>query len=148
MAENNNKDIVRVLPKELHLSFSRSSGPGGQNVNKLNTRVSVTLDVRNSRSFSGSGKERILKNLSSRIDKAGLITVTSRRYRTQGANRNAAVKRLHELLTKALEKKAPRKKTLPTYASKQTRLKKKRHHSLLKSQRAKKHLSDEGDFLD
>ena len=79
---------------------------------------------------------------------AGLITVTSRRYRTQAANRNAAVKRLYELLTKALEEKAPRKKTLPTYASKQIRLKKKRQHSLLKSHRAKKHLSDEGDFLD
>ena len=148
MAKTNNKDIVRVLPKEMHLSFSKSSGPGGQNVNKLNTRVSVTLDIKNSRSFSGSEKKRILKNLSSRIDKAGLITVTSQRYRTQSANRNAAVKRLHKLLTKALEEKAPRKKTLPTYASKQTRLKKKRQHSLLKSHRAKKHFSDEGDFLD
>jgi len=142
------KEKIIIPPKELRFVFSRSSGPGGQNVNKLNTRVSVLFDVNGSEGLSDNQKKLILKKLASRIDRDGFIRVSSRRYRTQPANRSAAVKRLNELLAKAIEEKPPRQKTTPTYASKQQRLKMKKQRGLLKAQRAKKHLHGDSDFFD
>jgi ribosome-associated protein len=88
--------------------------------------------------FSDSQKRRILKRLATRADKNGVVRVVSQRYRTQKANREAAVERLDELLGEALKKKAVRKKTkVPEYA-RQKRLEEKKRRGLLKRQRAER----------
>jgi ribosome-associated protein len=127
-----------IAEDELIFKFSRGGGPGGQNVNKVNTRVTVLFDAANSRSFSDEQKKRILKGLASRADKDGMIRAVSQQYRTQKANREAAVERLKELLRKALKKKKVRKKTRVPEAAKRERLDKKKRRGFLKKQRAEK----------
>jgi len=128
--------MVEIREEELVFKFSRSGGPGGQNVNKVNTRVTVLFDVQKSDSFTDSQKRRILERLSRRADKDGIIRVVCQRYRTQRANKVAAVERLGELLGEALKKKRVRKKTaVPEYA-RQKRLEQKKRRSMLKKQRA------------
>jgi ribosome-associated protein len=129
---------IFISEDELVFKFSRGGGPGGQNVNKVNTRVTVRFDAVNSGSFSDEQKGQILKRLASRADKDSVIRVVSRRYRTQKANRRAAVERLEELLRGALKKKAVRKKTRVPEAAKRERLEKKKRRGFLKKQRAGK----------
>ena len=131
---------------ELVFKVSRSGGPGGQNVNKVNTRVTLFFDVANCPSFSDKQKRQILTRLSTRSDKNGVLRVVSQKFRTQRANRKAAVERLQQLLTDALKTRPIRKKTEISYAAKQRRLEQKRRRSLLKRQRATKNLSE--DYTD
>jgi len=131
---------------ELVFKVSRSSGPGGQNINKVNTRITLLFDVANCGSLSDLQKQRILSRLATRADKNGVLRVVSQKFRTQRANRNAAVERLQELLTGALKTRPIRKKSKVSYAAKQRRLEEKRRRSLLKRQRSAKNLS--GDFAD
>jgi len=122
--------MFEIEEEKLVFKFSRS--------NKVNTRVTVLFDVAGARGFSDSQKRRILKRLATRANKDGVIRVVSQKYRTQKANREAAVERLGELLRGALKKKAVRKKTaIPEYA-RQKRLEEKKRRSLLKMQRAEK----------
>jgi len=127
-----------IVEEELVFKFSRGGGPGGQNVNKVNTRVTVLFDAANSGSFSDEQKERILRRLASRADKEGVIRVVSQQYRTQKANRDAAVERLEELLKGALKKKKVRKKTRVPEAAKRKRLEKKKRRGFLKRQRTER----------
>jgi ribosome-associated protein len=129
---------IFISEDELVFKFSRGGGPGGQNVNKVNTRVTVRFDAANSGSFSDEQKGQILKRLASRADKNGVIRVVSQRYRTQKANRRAAVERLEELLRGVLKKKAVRRKTRVPEAAKRERLEKKKRRGFLKRQRAEK----------
>jgi len=139
-------DDIFICEDELIFKASRSGGPGGQNVNKVNTRITLLFDVANCESFSDVQKQRILSRLSTRAGKNGLIRVISQKFRTQKANRRAAVERLQQLLAEALKTRAARKKTKIPYAVKQQRLKEKRRRSLLKQQRAKWNLAE--DFRD
>jgi len=139
-------DNISICEDELIFKASRSSGPGGQNVNKVNTRITLLLDVANCESFSDVQKRRILSRLATRADKNGLVRVASQRFRTQKANRRAAVERLQQLLAEALKTRPVRKKTKIPYAAKQRRLEEKRRRSLLKRQRAKRNLAE--DFAD
>lgn len=139
-------DNISIREDELIFKASRSSGPGGQNVNKVNTRITLLLDVANCESFSDVQKRRILSRLATRADKNGLVRVASQRFRTQKANRRAAVERLQQLLADALKTRPVRKKTKIPYAAKQRRLEEKRRRSLLKRQRAKRNLAE--DFAD
>lgn len=128
-------DKILISEDELVFKFSRSAGPGGQNVNKVNTKATLFFDVANCESLSEIEKRRILRRLATRADKQGVVRVVSQKYRSQKANRRTAVERLTELLRAALRKKAVRKKTkVPVYA-KQKRLEEKRQRSLLKKQR-------------
>jgi ribosome-associated protein len=129
---------IFISENELVFKFSRAGGPGGQNVNKVNTRVIVLFDVAKSKSFSDEHKEQILKGLAGRVDENGIIRIISQQYRTQKANREAAVERLEELLRKALKKKKVRKKTTMPEAAKRKRLEKKRQRGFLKKQRAER----------
>ena len=130
------------LNPELVFKTSRSSGPGGQNVNKVNTRVTVFFDISASAGFSAKQKSRILKKLATRSSKAGLLRVVSQKYRTQKANRDTAVKRLVDLLRGALKISPARKKTEVPFSEKEKRLQGKKQHSLLKKQRASVKLTD------
>jgi ribosome-associated protein len=137
---------IFVSEDELVFRASRSGGPGGQNVNKTSTRVTLLFDVGNCSSFSDVQKERILARLAGRVGKSGVIRVVSQKHRTQRANRNAAVERLQQLLADALRIRAVRKETAIPYAAKDRRLAQKRRRSLLKQQRAK--TNSRGDFAD
>ncbi|MHC4476374.1 MAG: alternative ribosome rescue aminoacyl-tRNA hydrolase ArfB [Planctomycetota bacterium] len=130
--------MIEIPAHELVFKTSRSSGPGGQNVNKVSTRVTVFFDVANTPSLSDRQKKRILKRLSGRADKTGAIRVASQKYRTQKANRRAAVERLHQLLNAALRTKPVRKKTTVPAWAKEQRLQDKKRRGALKKQRTQK----------
>ena len=133
--------MIQIPQDSLLFKYSRSAGPGGQNVNKVNTRVTVFFDVANCRLFSDGEKKRILTRLATRANRDGVIHVVSQKFRTQRANRVAVVERLQGLLTEALKTKPIRRKTIVPEHIKKKRLEEKRRHSLLKQQRAKKHLA-------
>lgn len=128
---------IQIPDSELVYKISRSSGPGGQNINKLNTKVAVIFDIRNSSILSGQQKQTIIKKLAGRLTKDERLIITSQNFRTQKANRNAAIKRLYEVIQKAVEKPKPRKPTKPTLAAVEKRIKHKKSRSLLKQQRRK-----------
>ncbi len=132
------KDGIVIRREEIVFKFSRSSGPGGQNVNKVNTRVTAFFDLANAAGFTNAQKSRILRRLATRADKNGVIRVVSQRYRTQKANRECAVERLVELLREALKRRAVRKETPVPKWAKEKRLAEKKQRSQLKQQRAEK----------
>ena len=123
---------------ELTFKTSRSSGPGGQNVNKLNTRVTVLFDVSRSLSLSDEQKHLVVSKLSTRVDREGLLHVVSQKHRSQEANRRAAVERLRQLLQEALTLAPIRRKTKLPAAARQRRLDEKKQRGRLKSQRAQR----------
>jgi len=133
-------DII-ISEDELIFKTSRSGGPGGQNVSKVNTRVTLLFDVASCASFSDIQKQRILKRLTTRAGKTGVIRVVCQKFRTQRANRNAAVERLRLLLIEGLKTPPMRLKTEIPYVANQRRLEEKKRRSLLKRQRATKHLT-------
>jgi len=133
---------VRVPVSELHFRTSRSSGPGGQNVNKLETRVELLFDVARSPSFSDEQRHRILQNLASRIDGDGVLHISSQRSRSQWENKQGTIEKLVSLLREALKVRRKRIKTAPTRGSNETRVQRKKKHSQKKKLR-KVHLGDE-----
>lgn len=137
---NSEKDVQingsLSLPfSELVFTFSRSGGAGGQNVNKVNTKVTLRFDVAGSPSLNSHQKSRILERLSGRMTGDGVMVISSSEHRTQRANRDAAVERLSMLLRHALVERKKRKKTKPTRASKERRLTSKRKRAQVKQQR-------------
>ena len=132
------KDGIVIRREEIVFKFSRSSGPGGQNVNKVNTRVTLFFDLANAAGFTDVQKSRILRRLATRANKNGVIRVVCQRERTQKANRECAVERLVELLREALKRRAVRKETSVPKWAKEKRLAEKKRRSQLKQQRAEK----------
>ena len=141
MLEITNNILIPL--RELSYTFSRSSKPGGQNVNKVNTRVSLIFDVAHSPSLSAVQKIRIRQRLAGRINKQGLLRVVSFRYRTQAANRVAALERFASLLREALHETKPRKKTRQPRSAKENRLAAKKHRGRIKQMRSTR--SKKGD---
>jgi ribosome-associated protein len=128
---------IQISQNELIFKASRSSGPGGQNVNKLNTKVAVILDVQNCSFLNDEQKQTILKKLASRLTKDDRLIVESQKFRTQKANRDYAVEKLSNILENALKKSKKRKSTKPTFTAIEKRLKFKKSRSVLKQQRRK-----------
>ena len=129
-------DQLSIPRDELSFTASRSSGPGGQHVNKVSTRVTLRFDVANSPSLTLGQKELILARLATRISKQGVLRVVSQKTRSQAANRELALERFVQLLQEALKQRPQRKPTKVPAAAKQKRLADKKHRSHLKRERS------------
>jgi len=128
-------DSLWVPRAELDFRASRSGGPGGQHVNTSSTRVELTWDVAGSPSLTEAQRARILEKLANRIDGEGVLRLAASEHRSQHQNREAAVRRFVELVRQALHVPKPRKKTRPTRASREVRLRAKKHRSEVKRMR-------------
>ena len=120
---------IAIDEGEIKEEFIRSSGPGGQNVNKVATAVQLRFDVVNSPSLPDEVRERLISLARSWTTDDGVLIINARRFRTQGRNRQDAFERLMELIRKAAEKPKRRRKTRPTLASKMRRLEDKHHRA-------------------
>jgi ribosome-associated protein len=128
-------DTITLDEAELEESFVRSSGPGGQNVNKLATAVQLRFDVRRSLSLPNDVAIRLMKAAGSRLTQDGVLVIIAQRHRTQERNRADARERLVELIRAAATPPKPRRATKPTKASKARRLESKKRRSGVKSLR-------------
>ena len=127
---------------EVRLDFVRSSGPGGQNVNKVATAAQLRFDVRRSPSLPDGVRERLIHLAGRRITEDGVLIITAQRFRTQERNRQDALDRLIELIRAAAVPPVPRRPTKPTAASKRQRLESKRRRSAIKGLRAQRPMAD------
>jgi ribosome-associated protein len=128
---------VSIPLGEVRFTFSTSGGPGGQNVNKVNTRAALLFDLRASRSLSEPQKELLMRRLRSRISGEGVLRVVSQRHRSQRANREAALERFAELLRDALRRRPPRRRTAVPRAAIGRRLEEKRLRGRRKRERGR-----------
>jgi len=123
---------IRIDEDEFQFDFIRSTGPGGQNVNKVATAVQLRWDVRATTALPPDVKERLARLAGSRITGEGILIIEARRYRTQEQNRFDAVQRLVALVRKALEAPKPRRKTRPSVTASAARVGAKRQRGELK----------------
>jgi ribosome-associated protein len=128
----------RIPEDEFIFLTSRSSGPGGQNVNKVNTKVEIRFNIRLSACLSPSEKELVCKKLKNRINSAGELVVRSQSERTQLSNRKKAVEKILTLISDALIEKPKRKPTVPTKRSQAKRLDEKKKRGNIKELRSDK----------
>src|SRR5437773_6034325 len=131
-------DNLFIPENEISFVASRSGGPGGQNVNKVSSRVTLLFDVQQSAALSEDQKRIVLKALRTRINKNGILQIVSQRTRSQDMNRADALERFGELLRRALAPKVPRIKTRVPRAAKRNRLEKKKKRTVTKQGRSKK----------
>jgi ribosome-associated protein len=133
---------VTIPLDELDFAYSRSSGPGGQNVNKVETKVTLYFDVDGSQRLTDEQKEQVRQRLATRISKRGVLRVVSQRHRTRHANQRAATERFVELLRDALAEASERKPTATPRAVKARRLQDKRRRSRVKQLRSRPRADD------
>lgn len=135
-------DHLAIDESELVYVADPSSGPGGQNVNRNATRVTVLFDVAAAADLDEAQRQRIRERLATRINRAGVLRVTSQRERSQAANRRAATARFVELLREALAEDPPRRPTRPSRRARERRLEAKRQRSRRKAERGRGYDSD------
>ena len=128
-------ETVAIPPTELHFQFSRSSGPGGQHVNRTASQVELTFDVLNSPSLNEAQRARVLSKLKSYIDTRGVLHLTSQTTRSQHRNRTEVVERFTLLLQRALHVPKRRIPTKPSAAAEAHRLAEKQRTGVIKQQR-------------
>ena len=126
---------LQIEERELQFEYIRASGPGGQNVNKVATAVQLRFDVTNSPSLASDIKGRLIRLSGKRVNADGILVIEARRFRTQEANREDAIRRFTELVQKSLVPPKPRRKTRPTASSKEKRLREKKQRGETKKSR-------------
>ena len=126
---------ITLTDAEIELTFSRSQGPGGQNVNKVNSKVTIHWDLKYSTSISAFIKRRIQNMHSNRINNDGKLVLSSQQHREQHRNREECYQKLRVIIGDALKSRKVRKTSKPTRASKQRRLDNKKKRSRRKSMR-------------
>ena len=131
-------DSITIDDSELTEDFVRSSGPGGQNVNKLSTAVQLRFDVRGSPSLPNDVAVRLMRLAGSRLTKDGVLIITAQRHRTQERNRQDARDRLIELIREAAVVPIKRRPTKPTRASRERRIESKKRRGNIKGLRRTK----------
>jgi ribosome-associated protein len=134
---------IAIAEDELGFDFIRSSGPGGQNVNKVATAVQLRFDVLHSPSLPDDVRIRLVRLAGRKLTSDGVLVITARRHRTQRQNRDDAIERLVELVRLASVPPRKRRKTRPTAASRERRLEEKRRKSKVKRMRNRVRSSDE-----
>ncbi len=140
--------MIEITPEilidegELNWDFVRSSGPGGQKVNKVSTAVQLRFDVIRSPSLSEEVREKLLRLGGRRVTNEGVLIISARKFRTQERNRQDALERLIELIREAAIKPKARRSTKPSKASKTRRRDDKRQQSAKKRLRKKPDLED------
>jgi ribosome-associated protein len=127
------QDII----SELQFTTSRSGGPGGQNVNKVNTKVTLKFDIPNSRILTEREKSILLEKLAGKLTTEGILIISSQDKRSQLENKESVITKLEKALKKAFERKKPRKKTKPSKAAKEKRIESKKKTSEKKKWRQK-----------
>ncbi len=126
--------VIKNIPQSDDLTavltfvYSRSSGPGGQNVNKVNSKVSLRLDVKNSKALTVEQKGLLMKKLSTRMTNEGVLVLSAQDKRTQSQNKDAAIARLNDILIKVFTPRKARSATKPSKSSKQKRINSKKRH--------------------
>jgi len=128
-------DHIAIDESELDESFIRSSGPGGQNVNKLSTAVQLRFDVRRSPSLTDEVRARLERLAGRRLTRDGVLVITAQTHRTQERNRADALDRLAELIRHAAVAPIPRRATRPTKASRERRIESKKRRASIKGMR-------------
>ena len=128
-------DDISIDESKLSESFVRSSGPGGQNVNKVSSAVQLRFDVRRSPSLPNDVAVRLMRLAGKRLTKDGVIVIVAQQHRTQERNRADARERLLELIREAAVRPVPRRATKVPRAAKRKRLETKKHRSGVKSLR-------------
>jgi len=131
-------DQISIPDDELRFTASHSSGPGGQNVNKVSSRVTLWFDVVNSPSLTQDQKDLVMRRLATRISKDGVLRVISQQTRSQLENKELAIERFAELLRDALRQVPVRKKTRVSKGAKLRRLEEKKQRGSLKQGRSKR----------
>jgi ribosome-associated protein len=125
MAEDNSLRInsrLSIPLEEIEISFTRSSGPGGQHVNKTSTQAELAFDLAHSPSIHEQDRAWLLTRLATRIDSSGKLHVNGQSYRSQLRNKEAALEKLAAIIGNAMERPTPRRKTKPSRSAKETRL--------------------------
>ena len=129
---------ISIPENELSFTASRSGGPGGQNVNKVSTKITLSFDVHHSAALSDDQRRRITEKLATRINNDGILQVVSQRTRSQEMNRADAMERFADLLRSALTPRRARFKTRLPRAAKEERLQEKKKRSVKKQGRSTK----------
>lgn len=135
-------DPIRIPADELHFSFTRSSGPGGQNVNKVNSKAILHWNVLASDLLPEDARRRFLTRHRHQVNESGEIVISSQRFRDQPRNIADCIDKLQQWIAAALVRPKPRKKTKPTKASGERRLREKKSVSKRKEGRRKPFDSD------
>jgi ribosome-associated protein len=126
---------IQIADDEIEFAFIRSTGPGGQNVNKVSSAVQLRFNLQDSPTITQDVKQRLVRLAGRRLTSEGVLIIEARQYRSQERNRQAAVERLVRLIQQACEPPKPRHKTRPTRAAMLRRLESKRKRGEIKRMR-------------
>jgi len=127
--------ILEFCRRELTIDYVRATGPGGQNVNKVATVAQLRFDVRRSAALPDAAKYRMQRLAGSRMTSSGILIIEARRHRSQDQNRQDALARFKSLVSKSLEEPKHRRKTIPSAASREKRLRSKKKKGEIKRTR-------------
>ena len=138
-----------LIPAEaIDMRAVRSSGPGGENVNKVASKVELRIDLMRIRGLDAASRQRLLRLVAKRLDKDGYLLVTSQRTREQHRNVEDARRKIHRLVSLALIPEKKRVPTAPGKAGEERRLRKKKQQSTRKQRRRRPVLDNEDEILD